>query len=153
MDPGDLPHLDEHAVEIDAGTEVVWAALTRTVGRTLSGAGVQRVARLLGCEPAAASGARGTAGSSLAGFRVEAAEPPRLLVLTGRHRFSRYALVFRVEPDNGAVRWRAETRACFPGWHGRLYRAAVLGTRGHRFVVRRMLGTIKQHAERGHTAV
>lgn len=37
---------------------------------------------------------------------------------------------------------RAVTLAAFPGIHGRVYRALVIGSGGHRIVVRRMLQRI-----------
>lgn len=50
-------------------------------------------------------------GSVFAGFRVVAAVPGRELVLQGSHRFSTYALVFRLdELAPGRSRLRAETR-------------------------------------------
>jgi len=45
-------------------------------------------------------------------------------------------------------RLRAETRARFPGGAGRLYRAAVIGTRGHILVTMRLLEAVKRRAER-----
>jgi hypothetical protein len=39
-------------------------------------------------------------------------------------------------------RLRAETHAAFPGLLGRLYRAAVIGSGGHRLVTRRLLRQI-----------
>ena len=50
----------------------------------------------------------------------------------GEHRFSRYALIFRItETLAGPVRLRAETRAEFPGAGGASTAALVIGTRGH----------------------
>jgi hypothetical protein len=69
------------------------------------------------------------------GFRVVEAEPCRRLALRGRHRFSNYALTFVLDGD----RLRAQTHAAFPGVLGRLYRAAVIGSGGHRLVTRRLL--------------
>lgn len=148
---GGLPRVDEHVVEVGAGSEAVWTATVRTVRRSFSGLSVQWIARVLGCEPKGDSGwSRPVPGCSLPGFRIEAADPPVLLELVGRHRFSEYALVFRIE-DRGCdtARCRAETRARFPGAGGGLYRTAVIGSRGHRLVVRRALREIKRNAERG----
>lgn len=129
-----LPFIDEHAVPVDAAPERVWEALVRVVRRSFGGAG--RVAALLGCEPAVATpGFDGGEGQTLPGFRVAEATPGARLALVGRHRFSRYSLTFTIE--DGSL--RAETRAAFPGLAGRLYRAAVIGTRGHRLVTRRLL--------------
>jgi uncharacterized protein YndB with AHSA1/START domain len=147
MTPEELPYVDTHTVRIAAPPEAVWPALVRTVVASFSGARVESAARLLGCTPARASdwsrpGPEGT----LAGFRAQTVEPPVLLVLAGRHRFSRYALTFRLEEAEGGVWCRAETRAAFPGLHGRLYRAAVIGTGGHRVLLRRMLRHVRQRA-------
>ena len=46
------------------------------------------------------------------------------------------------------TRLGAETWAEFPGIHGRAYRAAVIGTRGHVVAVRRILAAVKRGAER-----
>lgn len=83
------------------------------------------------------------------GFRVVRAEAPHELALEGEHRFSRYALTFRVDDlGPGRSRVRAETRAAFPGLKGATYRALVIGTRVHVLAVRRMLGAIRRRAER-----
>lgn len=148
MTPNELPYVDEHSVTIAAGPEAVWPPLVRNVTASFSGAGVERFARLLGCDPATASDwAPPAVGCALAGFRAESVEQPRLLRLVGRHRFSRYALTFRLDEVDGGVRCRAETRADFPGLRGRLYRAAVIGTGGHRILLYRMLGHVKRAAE------
>ena len=74
------------------------------------------------------------------GFRVTECTPPRRLVLEGRHPFSRYALVFVVEPaEPQGTLLRAQTSAAFPGIAGRIYRALVVGSGAHAVVVRRML--------------
>jgi len=147
VDRAEVPHVDEHAVTVSASPDAVWAGLIRTLASAFSGDRVERIARVLGCEPAEAAGSPQVEGSWLAGFRVDAAQEPRLLTLAGHHRFSRYALLFRIESRDGRTWCRAETRARFPGWRGQLYRAAVLGTGGHRLVVTRMLRTVKRLAE------
>ncbi|HEU4944821.1 MAG TPA: hypothetical protein VFT10_06625 [Solirubrobacterales bacterium] len=143
-----LPHVDEHSATVDAGAEATWNASLRVIEVWLSSA--SRTARLLGCTDTTSSGPRPLAtGSVLPGFRVEAAEPGRLLALAGKHRFSNYALILRFEGENeGATRIRAETRATFPGVTGSVYRALVIGTRGHILVTRRLLAGIKRRAER-----
>jgi hypothetical protein len=74
------------------------------------------------------------------GFHVTESTAPSKLVLEGRHPFSRYALVFLVEPlDGGRTRVRAQTWAAFPGLHGRVYRLLVIGSGLHVLAVRRML--------------
>jgi hypothetical protein len=81
------------------------------------------------------------------GFRVETADAPNALMLTGRHRFSSYALTFRSEPLRpGRTRLRAETRASFPGVAGGVYRVLVIGSGGHRVAADRMLTAIARRA-------
>lgn len=145
-----LPHVDEHSVEVAAGPDVVWEALLRVVEGSFGTTRTARVARLLGCTDVEEHGPRPLAtGSVLPGFHVEAAERPTVLALAGHHHFSDYALIFRSEElPGGRTRLRAETRALFPGLEGRIYRAMVIGTRGHILVTRRLLGAVRQRAER-----
>lgn len=132
-----LPYIDEHTQRVDAPADVVWAALLKVLRRQMVGSAA--FARLLGCDPAEATAElTGRTGESVPGFRVAEAEPGRRLVLRGRHRFSSYELTFVLDGD----RLRAQTRAAFPGVLGKLYRAAVIGTRGHRLITRRMLRQI-----------
>ena len=85
------------------------------------------------------------------GFEVVTSDPPREVVLGGRHRFSTYRLVFRIEPDREASRLHAVTYADFPGLHGRAYRTALMVSRGHRRAVQQMLVRLAHRAERdGH---
>ncbi len=145
-----LPHLDEHATEIAASPDAVWEALLRVVEGSFGSATTGRVARLLGCADVSASGPRPlAAGSAFPGFHVEAAEHPRELALVGSHRFSDYALIFHLdEIDDRHTRLRAETRAFFPGFKGAVYQTVVIRTRGHVLVTRRLLGAVKQRAEK-----
>ncbi|MEV7371111.1 hypothetical protein AB0O51_09525 [Streptomyces sp. NPDC090301] len=141
-----LPFVDEHVVVVDAGVEELWARLLVKVGRSLSTAGGARYARVVGAVPREAGGARPLgAGSEFPGFRVARVVPGRELALEGRHRFSTYSLVFRVEElGGGRCRLRAETRAVFPGVAGRVYRALVIGSGGHAFAMRRLLAGYRQ---------
>ncbi|MFE6849301.1 hypothetical protein ACFVDH_00725 [Streptomyces sp. NPDC057674] len=136
-----LPFVDEHVVVVDAGVEELWARLLVKVGRSLSTAGGARYARVVGAVPRESGGVRPLgAGSEFPGFRVARVVPGRELALEGRHRFSTYSLVFRLEElGGGRCRLRAETRAVFPGVAGRVYRALVIGSGGHAFAVRRLL--------------
>jgi hypothetical protein len=145
-----LPHIDEHSAEIAAGAEAVWEALLRVVEGSFGSTATGRVSRLLGCAEVDASGPRPlAAGSALPGFHIEVAEQPRELALAGSHRYSDYALIFRLDELSGdRTRLRAETRATFPGLKGGVYRTLVIGTRGHVLVTRRLLGAVKQRAER-----
>jgi hypothetical protein len=131
----DLPYIDAHAVDVDAPADVVFDAVLRVFTRSFANPFAKQGARLLGCDPPT-------------GFRIAVEERPTLLVVSGSHRFSRYGIVFRIEPTASGARLSAESRAEFPGLHGRLYRAAVIGTRGHVVAVRQMLGGIKKSAER-----
>ena len=144
-----LPYRDEHTTVVAAGADDVWRALGETLDRSFSRPGANRYARLVGCADRTASGPRPLAeGSTFPGFRVAAAVPGRELVLGGRHRFSSYALIFRLESAGpGRSRLTAETRATFPGPAGGLYRLLVLGTGGHAVGVRRLLAAVRRRAE------
>ena len=74
---------------------------------------------------------------------------PAVLALQGEHRFSRYGLIFRLEPtkDENTL-LRAETRAEFPGLKGQIYKTLVIRTRGHVLVVNRILRAVRRRAER-----
>lgn len=142
-----LPLIDEHSTIVQADAATLWAALADEPPS--SSALTELGARLLGCAETASAGPRPlSAGSSVPGFRVALAEPPHELALVGRHRFSRYALTWRIE-DLGPGRslLRAETRADFPGVLGRAYRALVIDSRAHVVAVRGLLRTIRRRAE------
>ncbi len=129
-----LPCVDEHSQRVDAPAGEVWTALLEVLRREFGGSAP--IARLLGCDPAHGTAEfAGRPGETIPGFRVAEAEPGRRLALRGRHRFSSYALTFVLDGD----RLRAQTHAAFPGVLGRLYRAAVVGSGGHRLVTRRLL--------------
>ncbi|MEX2108461.1 MAG: SRPBCC family protein [Solirubrobacterales bacterium] len=149
-----LPHIDEHTAVVDADPAASWDALLRVAEAFGSSGATPRFARLLGCADLEASGPRPlAAGSAFPGFHVEVAERPLELALLGSHRFSDYALVFRLDDlGDGCTRLRAETRAEFPGLKGRVYRAMVIGTRGHVLVTRRLLNAAKRRAERVYSA-
>ena len=144
----DLPLLDEHSLVVTAAPDHAWDAALESLRESFSGsAGL--FARLLGCDPSEVSGwDRPAVGSSIPGFRVVAADRPRLLVLAGRHRFSRYGIVLRLEPCEAGTRCRLESRGAFPGPHGRLYRMAVIGSGGHVVGVRRLLRGIREAVAR-----
>ena len=145
-----LPHIDEHSLVVEAGRDDTWEALLRVVEASVSSGAAPRFARILGCADTAPSGPRPLAeGSVLSGFHVAAAESPTELALAGSHRFSSYALIFRLDDlGGGRTRVRAETRAEFPDLKGAVYRALVIGTRMHVLVTRRMLAGVKRNAER-----
>jgi hypothetical protein len=145
-----LPHVDEHSVAVDAGRQATWEALLRVVEGSVSSTAAPRYARLVGCADTTASGPRPlAAGSTVPGFHVESTTEPGELALAGSHRFSDYALIFRLdELEGGDTRIRAETRAEFPGLKGTVYRGLVIGTRMHVLAARRILGAAKRRAER-----
>ena len=127
----DLPFVDENRITVEAPTEVAWRGLRRFVERMLVANDGRLITRLLGTHPSA-------------GFEVSEEAPERRLVLTGRHRFSRYALVFELDPHGQQTVVRALTYARFPGPHGRVYRGLVIGTRLHVVATRRLLGSIRR---------
>jgi hypothetical protein len=138
MDP--LPYIDEHSRHISASADAIWRALSKVLRELPESAGL---ARVLGCDPALGSAEfAGRSGETLPGFRVVEAEPSRRLVLRGRHRFSNYELTFIIDGHQ----LRALTHAVFPGIAGRLYRAAVIGSGGHRLVVQHMLRKVARAA-------
>jgi hypothetical protein len=141
----ELPRIDEHSAVVDGDPQLAWEALVRVLGRSFGSPRRSRVATALGCEDTATGGpAFPAVRATMPGFHVAESEAPRLLALAGRHRFSRYALIFRLDPEGDSTRVRAETRAVFPGLAGRAYRAAVIGTRGHVLAVRSMLRGIER---------
>jgi hypothetical protein len=147
---GELSHIDEHSVVVEAGRVPTWEALLRVAEGSFSAGATPRFARLLGCADTAAAGPRPLAtGSTVPGFHVESAHAPSELALVGSHRFSKYALTFRLdELEAGRTRVRAETRAEFPGAKGAVYKGLVIGTHMHVLVTRRILNAAKRRAER-----
>ncbi|MEV6771046.1 hypothetical protein AB0N05_20730 [Nocardia sp. NPDC051030] len=121
-----LPYIDQHSRIIKTDRARAWAALLRTT-----------------CEnPEDLS-------TLPSGFVLDEADPPKRLATKGQHPFSRYSLVFTLEEAYpGHTRLTAESRGVFPGIHGRIYRALVIGSGGHRLVVREMLRRIAVTAER-----
>lgn len=146
---GHLPRIDEHSVEIEAVPATTWGALLRVVEGSFDSPRTAQFARLLDCADMAPSGPRPlAAGSAFPGFHVELAEPYFELALRGSHRFSDYALTFRLdELKADHTRLRAETRATFPGLKGAVYQTLVIRTRGHVLITRRMLNAVKHRAE------
>jgi hypothetical protein len=144
-----IPHIDEHGVLVLAPVQHVWGAMLAVVGRDTSGGIGRRLARALGCSFTEVSGPIDRIGSTIPGFMVARVVEPAVLALEGRHRFSRYGLIFSLEPTRDErTLLRAETRADFPGLKGRIYRALVIGTRGHVLAVNRILRAIRRRAER-----
>ncbi|OBH45698.1 DUF2867 domain-containing protein [Mycobacterium mantenii] len=130
-----LPYIDEHAITIDATRDDTWSALLRVMCR----------------DPHDPS-------SVPFGFVLDEARPPERFGLKGRHPFAVYRWVFELDALGSArTRLRAATWADFPGLHGKAYRALVIGTGGHRVVVRRTLkrvaaAVLDERAQTGETA-
>ncbi len=141
-----LPYIDEHSIVIGASRERVWGVLASALRASLGRTAPTPLTRLLGLKPAQSRGERsGTLhpGDALPGFTVAKADIPERLALRGQHRFSRYALTFELDPTGeNCCTLRARTWAEFPGLTGRAYRALVIGSGGHRLVVRRLLRNI-----------
>ncbi|WP_329126498.1 hypothetical protein [Streptomyces sp. NBC_01465] len=150
MQTASLPYVDEHTAVVSADADAVWRGVGETLDRSFAGSAMARYARLIGASETTKSGPRPFAESStVPGFRVTRAVPGREMVLEGRHRFSTYALTFRLEPAGpGRTLLRAETRAAFPGLAGGVYRGLVIGTRGHVLGMRRMLASVRRLSER-----
>jgi hypothetical protein len=144
----DLPFIDEHSVDVGASPDRTWEALCEVVPASFRGPATQLFARLVGTSETRPRGLPCEEVSAIVGFTVGRVDPPTVLALEGEHRFSRYALVFRIGPlAPERSRLLAQTRAEFPRARGRVYRAAVIGTRAHVVVVRRLLHAIRARAE------
>lgn len=114
-----LSYIDEHARSVDANRDRAWQAMLRVVCRDPH-------------EP-----------SPPTGFVVDSVAEPHRLALRGQHWFSKYALIFELDEEGpGRTRVRARSYGDFPGLRGRIYRALVVGTGGHRLAVRQMLRRI-----------
>lgn len=126
----------------------MWSALGEVLQRAFAGRRETRLATVLGCRDRTEHGSPLEVDGRIPGLRVTRAQPPGEVVLEGEHRFSRYALIFRIDPaGSGSASIRAETLATFPGLLGAAYRLAVIGTRGHVLVVRGLLRRVRERAE------
>jgi len=144
-----LPYIDEYHVHLPCQPAVAWGALGSVLCSELGGAPPGAFVSVMGLEPPARSGDWATPieiGDALPGFEVRELRQQEHLTLVGRHRFSRYALVFDLDEIEGGTRLRAQTWAAFPGLFGRAYRAIVIGSRMHRLVVRRLLRRVGERA-------
>lgn len=125
--------VDEHRIRVAAPRDHVWKGLRRYVDASLV---YERrdtpLLRLLGTQPRS-------------GFAVSREAPGTRLELSGRHRFSRYLLVFELaDAGDGTTEVSAQTFADFPGVHGRAYRTLVIGSRAHVLAVRGIVRSIRQ---------
>lgn len=126
-----LPYIDEHAITVAAGRAETWAAVLRTICHDPH-------------DPSKVP----------TGFVLDEARPPERLALTGRHLFARYRWVFELDAAGPQrTRVRSATWADFPGVHGKVYRALVIGTGAHRVVVRATLRRIASRALAGRTQI
>lgn len=143
-----MPYIDAYDVVVPSGAADSWDALLAVLRSELGSPPPGPFLAVMRLEP---PGRRGdwTAidiGHALPGFEVRERREPEHLALVGRHRFSQYALVFDLEEIEAGTRLRAQTWAAFPGVLGRAYRAAVIGSRMHRLVVRRLLRRVAERA-------
>lgn len=144
-----LPFVDRHSITIAASPQRTWEALLQVVGKVGEERRSRAFAKGLGCTPCEAEGEFGEIGSTVPGFLVTRAVETAVLALMGEHRFSRYALIFRiVERNSGLTECSAETRAEFPGGKGKAYKGLVIGTRGHVVVTNSILRNVRKLAER-----
>jgi hypothetical protein len=145
-----LSYIDTYAIDIDAGVEDSWRALLGIVRSMTGERAPWPVEHVLAARPSSRSGDwRGTVavGDTIPGFAVEEVRAARHLALAGHHRFARYELTFELEavaPER--TRLAAVTHAEFPGVRGRIYRALVIGSGGHRVVARRLLRRVRSRA-------
>ncbi len=127
----ELPYIDEHTVAVHAPRELVWTALQRYTASLLRSVERNPLLVVLGPKPRA-------------GFAIAESTPQRRIVLVGRHRFSRYRLVFEItDAPGGGSLVHAHSYASFPGLHGRAYRALVIGTGLHVVATNYMLRAIR----------
>jgi hypothetical protein len=112
-----LPYIDEHAITVDADREETWSALLRVMCRDPHDPSTVPI-----------------------GFVLDEARPPERFALKGHHPFAVYRWVFELDTEPaGRTRVRSATWADFPGVHGKIYRALVIGSGGHRVAVRWVL--------------
>jgi hypothetical protein len=134
---GGPPFVDEHSVFVAAPAAAVWAVLLAPPPRRRAGGALlTRALRL--SDPDA----------TRPGFAVTESDPTRRLLFAGGHRFSDYTLEWRLSARDGGTVLAARTCAAFPGWRGGIYRRLVIGSGGHRVVMRRWLRAIRDQAER-----
>lgn len=148
-----VPALDTHSTEIAAGVGTVWEALAATMLAQLSRPPARLVGALTGTRSRRFEGPRfPEMGAEIPGFRVVVSIPGKRLRLEGSHRFSHYALDFELAATAAGTRLAATTYASFPRRSGAIYKWLLLRTRGHVFVVERLLRMVRRHAERLPTA-
>ena len=140
--------LDTHSTEIAASAGAVWEALAVVMLAELSRPPAQVVAVVTGVRHRFQGPPFPEVGARIPGFRVAISNREKRLRLEGRHRFSEYALDFRLVTTAEGTRLSATTHAIFPGRSGALYRWVLLRSGGHRFVVKRLLRLVRDRAEK-----
>lgn len=132
-------YVDEHSRDLPVPPEEAYTAARSYAERLVrppTGRAPVLLTRLLGTDPPS-------------GFAIAEEQPPRLVSLAGRHRFSRFVMDLRVDPAPGGSTVTVVTWADFPGPRGAVYRTLVIGSRGHVLAVRRMLAAIASRAAPG----
>jgi hypothetical protein len=126
-----LNYIDEHAITVTANRAETWSGVLKTLCRDPN-------------EPS----------SVPPGFVLDEARPPERFAMKGRHLFAVYRWTFELDDEGPhCTRVRSATWANFPGLHGKIYRALVIGTRGHRVVVRLALKRIAARALAARTEI
>ena len=144
-----LPPLDEHGIQIDAPSEVVWPAMISAVRKTLGHPTSIRLARGLGSDEVEVDSNFPAIGSTLPGFVVARVVGPAVLALEGEHDYARYAILFVLDPlPDDRTLLRAQTRADFKGARGTAFRRLALGTHAHGAILRQILRKARRQAER-----
>jgi hypothetical protein len=133
---------------VDAPVGVVWRSLTRQIAQQ-NITGSPALVRLLGARPQRASGTPLEEGATVPGFAVAEAVPEEHVRLAGRHHFSRYVLEFAMSAGPEGTVLAARSYGEFPGITGFVYRKLVIGSGAHPVLVRRMLRSVRRHAEAG----
>ena len=145
----DLPLIDEHRLPVASPVAAVWEALAAWIARTQLGTNTL-FAHLVGTDPRRASGTIPDVGATIPGFAVTESVPGDHITLSGRHRFSRYLLIFTVSGapgDAGGSVLSARSHATFPGVLGWGYRRFVISSGAHGLIVERMLTQIRNDVE------
>jgi hypothetical protein len=127
-----LPYLDRHWVVIGASRAQAWLALRTYATHGLGIADTNPLGSLLATHPRS-------------GFEITIEQPPRQLVVRGRHRFAEYAIVFELRASNStSTQLNAYSYARFIGVAGAVYRRLVLGTRLHALATDHMLRVVRR---------
>lgn len=129
-----------------APVDVVWRSLTRQIAQQ-NITGSPALVRLLGAQPQRATGEPLQQGATVPGFAVDESVSEERVRLAGRHHFARYVLVFAMSAEPEGTVLAARSYAEFPGVLGFLYRQMVISSGAHPVAVRRMLHSVRRHAE------